>query len=260
MARGVQRVVRAEIGWPRAHRLVYRKVMSISRSGLALLVVSLLATGTGSHRMAAAQTTGPQTQLAHQTPLASNLPAQSLKLIPMPREVKVGATQSLAGGLQINCAAPCASEDSFAIDDLKAWLAAQGVAINTTSAVNILVTRYGTPLAKSIYNEAASSSATAQSGSATPAEMPDPMKPEGYAIIPDGKGLALPAASDAGVFYALQTVKQLVTGTGANAVLHTATIRDWPAMKYRGLDDDLSRGPVTTLDFQKKLIRTIAAY
>ena len=31
-------------------------------------------------------------------------------------------------------------------------------------------------------------------------------------------------------------------------------------MKYRGLDDDLSRGPMTTLEFQKKLIRTLAAY
>jgi hypothetical protein len=178
----------------------------------------------------------------------------------MPREVSAGAVQSLAGGLQINCAAPCAAEDSFAIDDLKAWLAAQGVALNTTSSVNILVTRYGSPLAKSIYSEAASSGAAAQSGGAAPAEMPDAMKPEGYAIVPDGKGLALTAATDAGVFYALQTVKQLVTGTGANAVLHTATIRDWPAMKYRGLDDDLSRGPVPTLEFQKKLIRTIAAY
>jgi len=86
------------------------------------------------------------------------------------------------------------------------------------------------------------------------------MKPEGYAILPDGKGLALTAATDAGIFYGLQTVKQLVTGTGANAALHTATIRDWPAMKYRGLDDDLSRGPVTTLEFEKKLIRTMAAY
>jgi hypothetical protein len=210
--------------------------------------------------MAAAQTTGPQTQLTHQTPLASNLPAQSLKLIPMPREVSASATQSLAGGLQINCAAPCAAEDSFAIDDLKAWLAAQGVAINTTSAVNILVTRYGSPLAKSIYGKAASGGAAAQSDGAAPAEMPTEMRPEGYAIIPNGKGLALTAATDAGVFYALQTVKQLVTGTGANALLHTATIRDWPAMKYRGLDDDLSRGPVTTLEFEKKLIRTIAAY
>jgi hypothetical protein len=253
-------VVRAEIDCPRAGLLVYRKVMSISRSRLALFAISLWMTGAVLAREAAAQTATPQTQPAHQAPPATNLPAQSLKLIPMPREVSAGAVQSLAGGLQINCAAPCAAEDSFAIDDLKAWLAAQGVALNTTSSVNILVTRYGSPLAKSIYSEAASSGAAAQSGGAAPAEMPDAMKPEGYAIVPDGKGLALTAATDAGVFYALQTVKQLVTGTGANAVLHTATIRDWPAMKYRGLDDDLSRGPVPTLEFQKKLIRTIAAY
>ena len=234
--------------------------MSISRSALALLVVSLLMTGAGPARVAAAQAASPQAQPALQAQAATNLPAQPLKLIPMPREVSAGATQSLADGLEINCAAPCAPEDSFAIDDFKAYLAAQGVAVNTASAVNILVARYGPPLAKSIYSEAASSGAAAQGGSATPAEMPGEMKPEGYAIIPDGKGLALTAASDAGIFYALQTVKQLVTGSGANAVLHTATIRDWPAMKYRGLDDDLSRGPVTTLDFQKKLIRTIAAY
>ena len=241
--------------------------MSISRSGLALFAISLLMTGAVPAREAAAQPATPQAQPVHQAPPATNLPAQSLKLIPMPREVSAGAVQSLAGGVQINCAAPCVAEDSFAIDDLKAWLTAQGVALNTTSAVNILVTRYGSPLAKSIYSEAASSGAAAQSGGAAarnggaaPAEMPDAMKPEGYAIIPDGKGLALTAATDAGVFYALQTVKQLVTGTGANAVLHTATIRDWPAMKYRGLDDDLSRGPVPTLEFQKKLIRTIAAY
>src|SRR5205807_7687401 len=31
-------------------------------------------------------------------------------------------------------------------------------------------------------------------------------------------------------------------------------------MRYRGFHDDLSRGPVPTLDFQKKQIRTLAAY
>jgi hypothetical protein len=184
--------------------------------------------------------------------------AQDLKLIPIPREVRAGAIQPLAGGLQINCAGQCATEDTFAIDDLKSWLAAQGVAVNTTASVNILVTRYGTPLSKSIYTE------SLQPAPATAApngnDMPEAMKPEGYSIIPDGKGLALTAATDAGVFYALQTVKQLVTGYGANATLHQATIRDWPAMQHRGLDDDLSRGPVTTLDFEKKMIRTIAAY
>jgi len=39
-----------------------------------------------------------------------------------------------------------------------------------------------------------------------------------------------------------------------------ARIPDWPAMRYRGLDDYLSRGPVPTLEFQKRQIRTFAAY
>jgi hexosaminidase len=179
--------------------------------------------------------------------------AQSLKLIPMPREVSAGPVQSLSGGVQINCAKTCTSEDAFAIADLKTWLSGQGIEVNTTSAVNILIAHYGTPLAHSIYSDSlAQPSPTA--------EMPEEMKLEGYAMIPDGKGLAITAATDTGALYALQTVKQLITGYGANAVLHTAKIRDWPAMKYRGLDDDLSRGPVTTLEFQKKLIRTLAAY
>ncbi len=235
--------------------------MSNSRSGLALLAVTLIAMGTQPQRDAQAQTATTQAQAAHQAPAAANLSSQTLKLIPIPREVSAGAVQSLAGGIQINCSAPCATEDSFAIEDLKAYLASLGVAVNTTSSVDIIVMRYGTPLAKSIYIESASSiPAASTGGSATTDEMPAEMKPEGYAMIPDGKGLALTAASDAGVFYALQTVKQLVSGSGANAVLHTAKIRDWPAMKYRGLDDDLSRGPVTTLEFEKKMIRTIAAY
>ena len=188
-----------------------------------------------------------------QTPPAATQPGPPLKLIPIPREVTPGAMQPLSAGVQLSCAAPCPAEDSFAIDDLKTWLAELGVPVNAASPVNILVTRYGTPLAKSIYTDSLPAG--------TPAtEMPDEMKPEGYAIIPDGKGLALTAASDAGIFYALQTVKQMVTGYGANAVLHTARVRDWPAMKWRGLHDDLSRGPVTTLDFEKKMIRTLAAY
>ncbi|HEY4381805.1 MAG TPA: family 20 glycosylhydrolase [Acidobacteriaceae bacterium] len=210
--------------------------MLISRSGAALLAVSL--------------TLGSAT-----TPAQTAVPP--LKLIPIPREVSPVALQPLSGGVQINCYAPCAPEDALAIDDFKTWLATLGVPVNATSAVNILVARYGSPLAGSIYKDSLPGAATADS---TASQMPDEMKPEGYAISPDGKGLALTAATDSGIFYALQTVKQLITGYGANAVLHTAKIRDWPAMKYRGLDDDLSRGPVTTLEFEKKLIRTIAAY
>jgi hexosaminidase len=221
--------------------------MPISRLATALPALALSLT-------VAATPGQSQVTPAPAAPVSS---ASALKLVPMPREVSDIAVQSLASGVQINCASPCAPEDTFAINDLKSWLASEGVPVNSSSPVNILVARYGTPLANSIYT---GSLPPAMSSDPAAAQMPDALKPEGYAIIPDAKGLAVTAASDAGIFYALQTVKQLVTGYGPAAILHTAKIRDWPAMKYRGLDDDLSRGPVTTLEFEKKLIRTLAAY
>ena len=185
--------------------------------------------------------------------LSVSASAQTLKLIPIPREVKAGPVQPLNQGIQISCAAPCSAEDTFAIDDLKQTLTERGITVTASSPVNILVTRYGSGNSRSIL-------ADATGKGAAPSDFPAEMKAEGYAIIPDGKGLALTAASDEGIFYALQTVKQMIVGNGANAVLTTATIRDWPAMRYRGISDDLSRGPFPTFEFQKKQIRIFAAY
>ncbi len=176
----------------------------------------------------------------------------SLHLIPMPREVKAGPALPLTNGIRVDCAQPCDPEDAFAVADLKATLAERRIL--TTEAGNaphIFVTRFSTPLGKQIYREAAPSTANA---------FPPEMQAEGYALSPDNDGIALTAETSAGIFYALQTAKQLVLGDGPNATLQVATIRDWPAMKIRGLHDDLSRGPIDTLDFQKKLIRTLAAY
>ena len=86
------------------------------------------------------------------------------------------------------------------------------------------------------------------------------MEAEGYVLIADRRGAHLIAASEAGAFYGLQTLKQLFTGQGEQATLQPAVVRDWPAMRWRGVQDDLSRGPVPTLEFQKRQIRTIAAY
>jgi hypothetical protein len=87
------------------------------------------------------------------------------------------------------------------------------------------------------------------------------MHDEGYAIVPDGRGgLAVIAETSAGIFYGAQTVKQLIRGAGKDAVLLTPTLRDWPAMAHRGLSDDWSRGPLPTMEFLKREIRTLAEY
>ena len=86
------------------------------------------------------------------------------------------------------------------------------------------------------------------------------MNAEGYILIANERGAQIIASGDAGTFYGLQTLKQLFSGAGDEAFLTPATIRDWPAMRWRGLHDDLSRGPVPTLAYQKKQIRLFAAF
>jgi len=86
------------------------------------------------------------------------------------------------------------------------------------------------------------------------------MTAEGYVLLTTASRVDVIGASDAGVFYGVQTLLQLVQGTGATASLLGARIRDWPAMRWRGFHDDLSRGPIPTLAFQKQQLRTLAAY
>jgi hypothetical protein len=163
----------------------------------------------------------------------------SLKLIPIPREVHSGADAPLLHGVRIVCAAPCTTEDQFAADDLKAALLARNIAVTEADGFPVELTRLATHPDEKFTDE---------------------MKAEGYAIHTAPSGLTVVGDTATGVFYGAQTVKQLIEGDGKRAVLHGANIRDWPAMKYRGLDDDMSRGPITTLEFEKKMIRTIAAY
>ncbi len=167
-------------------------------------------------------------------PLA--LSAQSPQLIPVPREYRAQADRPLPHGVQIVCTG-CDAEDQFAADDLRDTLTERGIPTDDNAGLSIRLERKAD------------------------ANLADTAKPEGYLITSANNGVTLTGVTAEGVFYAAQTFKQMIDDIGGrNFVLHAADIRDWPAMKYRGLDDDMSRGPIDTLEFQKKVIRTIAAY
>lgn len=162
--------------------------------------------------------------------------SSSPHLIPMPRQYDAKGDQAITG-VTVDCPA-CDADDQFAAEDLRETLAARG--IPSGGGLRIVLER----LARH-----ADSSFT------------DAMKPEGYTITSGNGVLTLTGATPSGVFYAAQTAKQMIERKlDGHLVLHAAEIHDWPAMKYRGLSDDQSRGPVDTLEFQKKLIRTLAAY
>jgi hypothetical protein len=169
-------------------------------------------------------------------------------LIPMPREMQAGAVLSLAHGISI--AAPGNdAEDLFTAADLADALKQRGVAAqeNGKGEVRIVLLRETTKRAAEIL-------------AGEHIEFSAAMHDEGYALVTDGKTVYDIAATAAGMYYGAQTIKQLVVGRGGDAALQGATIRDWPAMKYRGISDDLSRGPIATLAFQEHEVQVLSEY
>jgi hexosaminidase len=64
-----------------------------------------------------------------------------------------------------------------------------------------------------------------------------------------------------GLFYGAQTLRQLILPGGSRSfAIPAVRIRDWPTMLWRGVHDDISRGPVPSLDYIKQQIRTEAEY
>jgi hexosaminidase len=107
----------------------------------------------------------------------------------------------------------------------------------------------------------------------------DELGNQGYVIRVTDSGVLVAGRSAQGLFYGVQTLRQLLreeAGASANAAVVTSrarvpalhmqllipalTIRDWPSMEWRGVSDDISRGPIPTIDYLKMQIRTLAEY
>jgi len=183
--------------------------------------------------------------------VASPLAISQVKLLPAPREAQFAGEAALPSSIAVHVPAPDAN-DEFAAHDLREAIANAKIgkeAPNGTSkaAYQILLLRTASPAAKALL---ASHKLTF-----------DPaMEPEGYVLVVEPSRASIVASTASGVFYGVQTLKQLLPLPGGKAVLPLGTVRDWPAMKYRGIDDDLSRGPFPTLEFQKHQIRVFASF
>lgn len=171
-----------------------------------------------------------------------------IPLIPLPREVVRGARVPLASGIAITHGGNV--DDAFTARDLFDALAERRIRADTAPMAGrfrVELIRLGTARATQVLRDHKMTFDSA-------------MTVEGYLLLVDSTAAHIIGASAKGVFYGAQTFKQLLSGAGVAAMLQAATIRDWPAMKYRGFHDDLSRGPLPTLVWQKAQIRRFAAY
>ena len=83
---------------------------------------------------------------------------------------------------------------------------------------------------------------------------------EGYVLFAGPNQVIVAGQTAAGTFYGLQTLKQLVRGEATTAFIPGVKIVDWPTMRWRAVSDDISRGPVPTVDYIKRQIRTEAFF
>jgi hexosaminidase len=182
-------------------------------------------------------------------------PAPAVHLLPAPRETHFGPPADLPAKVVVT--APGRDpEDEFAARDLEEAIAAltasgdSGLSDSGSPGglpYRVTLLRTESPEARLVLSRAKLAF--------------DPvMESEGYILSIEPHQAYVVGATGSGVFYGVQTLKQLLPLPGAPRQIPTGTVRDWPAMQYRGIDDDLSRGPFPTLAFQKHQIRVFASF
>lgn len=87
----------------------------------------------------------------------------------------------------------------------------------------------------------------------------DQLDQEGYHLIIRPDSILLGARTQQGLFYGLQSLRQLHRANEIQGTLPALTITDYPAFRYRAVMDDISRGPISNLDFLKSQIRRLAS-
>jgi hexosaminidase len=84
--------------------------------------------------------------------------------------------------------------------------------------------------------------------------------PQSYRLEIDASSVRIESPDAAGTFYAFATLAQLARPGGPGLLLPCVRVEDAPALRWRVLSDDVSRGPLPTMDYFRARIRTIAAF
>ncbi|MGB6518340.1 MAG: glycoside hydrolase family 20 zincin-like fold domain-containing protein [Candidatus Cybelea sp.] len=84
--------------------------------------------------------------------------------------------------------------------------------------------------------------------------------PQAYRLTVDSGRASIQSADAAGAFYAAMTLAQLPVRVNGVWTMPCVRIEDRPALPWRILSDDVSRGPLPTMGYFEERIRTIAAF
>jgi len=182
-------------------------------------------------------------------------PAVTLKLLPAPKEVHMGeGAFVVSSGTKIVTSSAHAAEDRMAVETLQ-----QEIGQLLGSRLKMEEPRKAPKTGAIVLGHLDDSALRAElenKGLKAEKDFND----QGYLIYVDQSRILVAGASGQGLFYGVQTLRQLLRPREKETVSPAVAIRDWPSMQWRGVHDDISRGPVPTPEYMKKQIRVLASY
>lgn len=170
------------------------------------------------------------------------------KILPQPQKLIYGNEKVVLKGLIIGFASRPAPEDWFAAKELskilsKVTLSAIAVSDTAITGRSVIFNRTGAV-------------------DALPAlkDKTGPDSREAYTIKVTPQHVIIASKSSAGLFYAVQTIRQMTEGTGSQALIPTVDIQDWPTLAYRGLMMDMSHMQLPKVEEIKKQLDFLALW
>jgi hypothetical protein len=182
--------------------------------------------------------------------LVSSLQAAHKPLVPRPQQIQYGNGRLALKGITISFKSSPAPEDRFAADEV-----ASALAEIIAEPVPVLSTSSGTAAPGIVFYRTGSVDVLPG-----PNDRSGPDSRESYALRISGSGAEIRARSSAGLYYAVQTIRQLVEERAGEKFLPEVEIHDWPALAYRGFMMDTSHGPLPTEDEIKRQISFLARW
>ncbi len=167
--------------------------------------------------------------------------SQTFKLVPAPRSITPGRGELVLPSVVHIAAAQDREAAELLAEDLRTYCGRKAL-IGPEGILRLL--RAGDPNADRALGD-------------LPMDRTALEHPEGYVLHIGTRRAVLAARTAAGVFYGVQTLRQLLQPDGR---LPAVTIGDWPALPYRGLSVDVSRGPVLNDEQMRELVRTAAEF
>ncbi|PYV24738.1 MAG: glycoside hydrolase, partial [Acidobacteria bacterium] len=174
-------------------------------------------------------------------------------ILPHPQQIEYGSGRLPLRGASIGLGSETGPEDRFAANEL-----ASALSLMAGTTIPVVV--------GSVVNRCPPASAIVLVRTGPVDALPGPDdhagadSREAYEIRIDSRGAEIRARSSAGLYYGVQTMRQLVEGDSGDSFLPDVTIHDWPALAYRGFMMDVSHGALPTEDEIKRQIDFLARW